>query len=205
MREIKIVIASMLLIMTFMLTIGCKNESGNTDTSAETASLKAENDRLEAQIAKMEAEKEAASARAAAAAAKAEAEAAKAKATAQANSNASGNELSSSSKSSSSSSDEIYLSLWGTIGDAPAELYMDGRSGTFEYNGIHRIVKFKSYNRRTGKLILSEYDTKGNYIGQFVGTYTEEYIPEAGHVACSYDGEFTNTKGGKATFNLYAD
>ena len=99
----------------------------------------------------------------------------------------------------------IYFSLWGSIGDASAEMDMNGMTGHFSYNGINRKLKFGSYNKRSGKLILKEYDLKGRYIGQFVGTYSEFYVPEKGFTCASYNGTFTNTKGGKTTFYLYYD
>ena len=194
--------ACTLLLIGCITLFSCLNEKPSGVSSEDSAaSLKAENDKLEARIAVMEAEKEAAAAKAEAAAAKAEAEiaiaeakAAKSKAEAE-SSNVRETSIPSapSSPSSESNKGEIYFYLRGSIGDAGAEMDMNGRSGTFDYNGIHRILKFKSFNSRTGKLILNEYDTKGKYIGDFVGTYKRR----------TYDGVFTNTKGGKATFFLY--
>ena len=99
----------------------------------------------------------------------------------------------------------IYFGGWGYIGGAHAEIEMNGMTGEFEYSGIKRKLKFVSYNKRTGVLVLSEYDLKGRYIGKFVGHYAEFYVPEKGMTCMSYEGTFTNTKGGKAKFMLYYD
>ena len=86
--------------------------------------------------------------------------------------------------------------MHGSIGGTEyAIMEMNGMTGSFEYAGIKRKLKFSSYDRKTGKLILSEYDLKGKYIGQFVGTYQ----PLKG----TYKGTFTNTKGGKTNFELW--
>lgn len=92
-------------------------------------------------------------------------------------------------------SNGIYFVLFGSIGDAYCEMVMNGSTGTFQYNNIKRKLKFGSYNRNTKQLILNEYDLRGKYIGKFVGRY-ESY---------SYQGVFTNTKGGKANFYVYCD
>ena len=99
----------------------------------------------------------------------------------------------------------IYFGGWGTIGDTRAEIEMNGMTGTFEYNGIKRKLRFESYNKRTSVLILKEYDLKGKYIGKFVGEYNEFYVPEKGMTCMSYTGTFTNTKGHKTSFMLYYD
>lgn len=86
----------------------------------------------------------------------------------------------------------VRFDMIGTIGGADAWMEMYGSTGVFEYSGIKRKLKFSSYNRRTGRLIISEYDLKGKYIGKFNGIYKD----------CDYIGVFTNKKGGKSRFEL---
>ena len=49
-----------------------------------------------------------------------------------------------------------------------------------------------SYDKTTGKLVMKEYFTKGDYVGDFDGTWKDGV----------YQGVFTNTKGGKVDFKL---
>lgn len=86
----------------------------------------------------------------------------------------------------------VRFDMYGTIGNEHAHMEMNGSTGTFEYAGIKRKLKFSSYNSRTGRLIISEYDLRGKYIGKFNGIYR----------AYEYHGVFTNTRGGKAEFSL---
>lgn len=87
-----------------------------------------------------------------------------------------------------------YYDLYGRIGgDNYAELHYHGGTGYYTFIGYTRIVRWGSYNRNTGQLILKGYDeNNGKYIGQFVGKV----------IAGRYKGTFTNYKGGKVTFDL---
>lgn len=79
--------------------------------------------------------------------------------------------------------------------------------GTYEFNGYTRTVKWGSYNKATGTLILKAYDSRGRYIGHFEGRVTQSSYrlthPEKMTIVLDkYKGTFTNTKGGKVTFEL---
>lgn len=95
--------------------------------------------------------------------------------------------------------------MWGTIGGEEAMMEMNGMNGTFEYNNIKRKLKFVSYNRKTRKLILKEYDMKGRYIGRFTGTYHLAFDKVLGTDVGSYKGVFYNKEGGYANFTLHCD
>lgn len=99
----------------------------------------------------------------------------------------------------------IDFFVWGYIGGAHCEMEMSGATGTFEYSGIKRKLKFVSYNKRTKQLVLNEYDMKGRYVGKFVGHYEEFYVPEKQMTCMTYSGYFTNTKGKKVEFSMYYD
>lgn len=99
----------------------------------------------------------------------------------------------------------IYFSVWGYIGGAHCEMEMNGTTGTFEYSGIKRKLKFVSYNKRTKQLVLNEYDLKGRYVGKFVGIYDEFYEPAKQMTCMTYNGTFTNTNGKKVEFSMYFD
>ena len=99
----------------------------------------------------------------------------------------------------------INFFVWGHIGGAHCEMEMNGMTGTFEYSGIKRKLKFVSYNKRTKQLVLNEYDLKGRYVGKFVGHYEEFYVPEKQMDCMTYSGTFTNTKGKKVEFSMYYD
>lgn len=85
----------------------------------------------------------------------------------------------------------------GTVG-SKCTLIIDNNGGgsyTYDLKGqpITRSIKLKSYNKTTGQLLIEGYDPKGQYIGVFDG-YTSNNT--------SYDGTFTNYKGGAVGFKL---
>lgn len=83
-----------------------------------------------------------------------------------------------------------------------------GKDATFVYDGLsdsgtatftaygafnERIIRMGSYDPATGRLVMREYFTNGQYIGDFVGTLKNGV----------YSGVFTNKKtGGKVDFKL---
>ena len=95
---------------------------------------------------------------------------------------------------------DLNLSLTGFIGDGTdAAFNYNGQSdeGTvsFTSNGAYnqRMLKLGAYDATTGKLVMNEFFSNGNYIGDFVGTYS-------GGV---YEGTFTNkNSGGQVQFRL---
>ncbi len=99
----------------------------------------------------------------------------------------------------------VTFYMWGTIGGEEAMMEMNGMNGSFEYNNIKRKLKFVSYNRKTRKLILKEYDLKGRYIGRFTGTYHLAFDKVLGTDVGSYKGVFYNKEGGYANFTLHCD
>ena len=101
----------------------------------------------------------------------------------------------------SSNKGEISFKMYGVLGGGETDAYMtmSGNTGTFEYNGIVRKLKLESYNQRTGRLIIKEFDSKGKFIGRFDGTYT--YSKE--YPGSTYNGVFTNYNGKKVDFSLH--
>lgn len=88
----------------------------------------------------------------------------------------------------------------GTISGS-AEARMDinqSGKGTFGYdcNGTwaKRKIEVKSFDASSGRLLVTEYDLSGNYIGEFNGLFTSDTY---------YKGTFTNYKGVSVPFNLY--
>ena len=80
-------------------------------------------------------------------------------------------------------------------------LTMDGTTGTMGYNNGVRKLKLVSYNKKTGKLIIKEYDSRGRYTGQFSGTYSiEKYYGDL--YSEDYSGYYTNNKGRKIKFSF---
>lgn len=107
----------------------------------------------------------------------------------------------------------IHFGFWGTIGDADdAEMTMDGLTGTYSYGnrgkqGIMRTLKFVSYDKASGHLVLNAY-LKGEYIGKFDGHYSYEDVDRGGGDiigAGSYSGKFISVKGVSISFSLYCD
>lgn len=100
---------------------------------------------------------------------------------------------------------DMYLR--GRIGgDENCELYLEMRTNRGHYNflGMTRSAKVSSYNKATRQLIVKAYDARGTYIGQFVGKFKYEnfVVYGIGRGSATYKGTFTNTKGGKVTFDL---
>lgn len=101
--------------------------------------------------------------------------------------------------SAGSSTDGLSLNLHGSIGGANDAIFTlsginnDGFT-SFTVSGVRneRKLRFGSYDKQSGKLIIQEYFTNGQYVGDFVGTYKNGV----------YEGVFTNTKGGKVNFRL---
>ena len=85
-------------------------------------------------------------------------------------------------------------SFAGTIGtDENCILTFVGGKGTYIVGVGQRKVEVESYDAATGKFTLRAYmKSTGEPIGHFAGTYKNG----------TYKGEFTNSKGGKVTFNL---
>lgn len=88
----------------------------------------------------------------------------------------------------------------GTISGS-AEARMDinqSGKGTFGYdcNGTwaKRKIEVKSFEASSGRLLVTEYDLNGNYIGEFNGRFTADTY---------YKGTFTNYKGVSVPFDLY--
>ena len=92
------------------------------------------------------------------------------------------------------------LYLTGTIGGADDAVlnynsHMDDGSVAFTINGVvnERRIKQGSFDPQSGRLVMREYTTNGQYIGDFVGTWRNGV----------YSGVFTNKKsGGKVDFRL---
>lgn len=91
------------------------------------------------------------------------------------------------------------LNLRGVLGGSDdAELTyndkIDEGEVVFTVNGVRNVRKIKmgSYDKITNKLILKEFFTNGNYVGDFDGVWK----------AGIYEGVFTNTKGGRVNFKL---
>ncbi len=83
--------------------------------------------------------------------------------------------------------------LVGKIGgDGNCVLALSGGTGSYEVSNGARNVQVTSYDQTTGHLVISAYLPSGKYVGQFDGTY------QAG----TYQGTFTNYRGGHVTFNL---
>ncbi len=105
----------------------------------------------------------------------------------------------------------IYIDMTGQIGTSNGWLNMNGTKGSYSYatptGRIQRILTFGSYNKKSGRLVLNATDKRGNYIGQFDGTYTRQTYYEDGQQLGyeRYKGTFTNNKGVKITFDLYMD
>ena len=87
----------------------------------------------------------------------------------------------------------------GTIG-SNGSLEIDALGGgyyTVEYDGkpITRTIKLKSYDPKTGSLIIEGYKTSGTYVGLFRGVVNDNKL---------YSGTFTNVKGWEVSFRLRA-
>ena len=95
--------------------------------------------------------------------------------------------------------DKLTLNLKGQLGGSSDAVFTyDGMTDegevTFTVSGQNNVRKLKmgSYDKTTDKLIMKEYFTKGDYVGDFDGTWKDGV----------YQGVFTNTKGGKVDFKL---
>ena len=92
------------------------------------------------------------------------------------------------------------LYLTGTIGGANDAVFnynadMDNGVVTFTISGVvnERKIKQGSFDPHSGRLVMREYTTSGQYTGDFVGTWRNGV----------YSGVFTNKKsGGKVDFHL---
>ena len=92
------------------------------------------------------------------------------------------------------------LYLTGTIGGADDAVFnynadMDNGTVAFTISGVvnERRIRQGSYDPQSGRLVMCEYTTNGQYIGDFVGTWRNGV----------YAGVFTNKKsGGKVDFRL---
>lgn len=97
------------------------------------------------------------------------------------------------------SGDKLTLNLKGQLGGSSDAVFTyDGMTDegevTFTVSGQNNVRKLKmgSYDKTTDKLVMKEYFTKGDYVGDFDGTWKDGV----------YQGVFTNTKGGKVDFKL---
>ena len=97
------------------------------------------------------------------------------------------------------SGDKLTLNLKGQLGGSSDAVFTyDGMTDegevTFTVSGQNNVRKLKmgSYDKTTDKLVMKEYFTKGDYVGDFDGTWKDGV----------YQGIFTNTKGGKIDFKL---
>ena len=95
--------------------------------------------------------------------------------------------------------DQLSLKLIGVLGGADDAILtyndiVDDGEVKFTVNGVKnmRKVKMGSYDKITNTLILKEYFTNGNYVGDFKGIWKDGI----------YQGVFTNTKGGSVNFKL---
>lgn len=100
---------------------------------------------------------------------------------------------------SASEGQQLTLNLEGQLGDSDDAVFTyDGKADegkvTFTVNGQKNVRKLKmgSYDRTTNKLVIREYFVKGDYVGDFDGTWKDGV----------FQGVFTNTKGGKIDFKL---
>lgn len=92
------------------------------------------------------------------------------------------------------------LYLTGTIGSANDAVLnynadMDNGTVAFTVDGVvnERKIKQGSFDPQSGRLVMREYTTSGQYLGDFVGTWRNGV----------YSGVFTNKKtGGKVDFRL---
>ena len=92
------------------------------------------------------------------------------------------------------------LYLTGSIGGANDAVFnynadMDNGTVSFTVSGVvnERKITQGSYDPQSGRLVMREYTTQGQYIGDFVGTWRNGV----------YSGVFTNKKsGGKVDFSL---
>lgn len=84
----------------------------------------------------------------------------------------------------------------GKIGsDKGSSLVVNPQGGQVTTTNGTRDLKFNSYDKATGKLLIDAYyQGKDQFIGQYDGTFDES--------AGIYKGTFTNNKGGKADFEL---
>lgn len=98
----------------------------------------------------------------------------------------------------------IELCIWGDLGNYNIGLNLNGLTGTIDYsNGntsFTRKLKVQSYNERTGKLHIKEYNMSGKYTGQFMGTY--KHVTHSEFWELNYSGVYTNAKGKKIRFDL---
>lgn len=95
----------------------------------------------------------------------------------------------------------------GSIGgDENCELFIDCKTnkGYYTFMGMKRNVKIASYNKKTKKLVVNAYNSKGAYIGKFDGrfTYHSEVVLGIDRGSATYKGTFTNTSGGQVSFDL---
>lgn len=97
------------------------------------------------------------------------------------------------------SEDKLTLNLKGQLGGSDDAVFTyDGKTDegevTFTVSGQKNVRKLKmgSYDKTTDKLVMKEYFTKGDYVGDFDGTWKDGV----------YQGVFTNTKGGKIDFKF---
>ena len=107
--------------------------------------------------------------------------------------------------SAATTSSKVYMSLWGTIGSQSAEFDMSGTKGWYYLDNREkdkRTLVLKSYNKRTGRVILKAY-YKGKFIGTFDGIFEEFNHPE--HYGQSYSGKFKSVNGTVLDFYLYFD
>ena len=89
----------------------------------------------------------------------------------------------------------FYTGTIGSTGNMTIDINGRG-SYTYDNNGTNftRSIIVKSYDKRTGHLLIESYNKSGDYVGMFDG-YTRNY---------SYSGTFTNYKGGTVEFQLKA-
>lgn len=108
---------------------------------------------------------------------------------------------------------EVYMSLWGSIGDSEeVDFEMRGTSGWYIYKrngttGPKRTLKLKSFNTKTRRCLIDAY-LNGKYIGCFEGKFIDDVIDlDDGEqkVVQVYDGVFKSVNGAKIDFYLYYD
>lgn len=112
-----------------------------------------------------------------------------------------------------SSTPEVYMSLWGSIGDSEeVDFEMDGTTGWYSYTrkgvkGPKRTLKLKSFDNLSRRCIIDAY-LDGKYIGNFNGIFISDEVDMGDgdtKAIQTYDGVFNSVKGLKIDFYLYID
>lgn len=95
--------------------------------------------------------------------------------------------------------EQLSLNLKGILGGSDDAIFTyndktDEGEVVFTVNGVKNMRKLKmgAYDKNTNNLVMKEYFTNGNYVGNFDGIWKNGV----------YQGVFTNTKGGRVDFIL---